>query len=62
MKRSELLRKLEAAAKAQGVSFLLVRQGGNHTIYSFGGRMVPIARHPDIPEPTARGILRKLGA
>lgn len=62
MKRQELLRRLTAAARAQGVTFALVREGGNHTVYSFGGKMIPIGRHVEIPERTARGILRSVGA
>jgi hypothetical protein len=62
VKRRALLKKIEALADQQGVAFTFVRAGANHDIYSFGGRMVPIGRHADVPEPTARGILRQLGA
>jgi hypothetical protein len=62
VKRRELIERIEKAAEQQGVSFTFVRPGGNHDIFSFGGRMVPIGRHREIPERTAQGILRQLGA
>ena len=37
---------IQREAKRQGVKWLLVREGGNHTIFSLDGVTVPIARHP----------------
>lgn len=62
MKRRDLLKRLDRAAKTKGVSFTLVREGASHTIYEFGGRHVPVPRHTEINEHTAQGILRNLGA
>jgi len=37
----------------------LQRQGGNHEIWTNGDHQIPIPRHKQINEFTARGILRK---
>ncbi|AAD17626.1 hypothetical protein TM4_61 [Mycobacterium phage TM4] len=46
MKRSEVIAKISKAARAKGMRFEIAREGGNHTLYSLGGVMVPIGRHP----------------
>lgn len=55
MKRRELVRKLNA------LGWRVVRQGGNHEIFGKDGteRTIPVARHVEINENTARGILRE---
>ena len=58
MKRTELLRKLTAIAKAKGFELVLVREGGNHTIYAIGPEQFPVGRHNDIPEITAKATLK----
>lgn len=60
MKRRDLLHKIDEAAKNTGVEFVLVREGGSHSIYRCGGEAVVVARHNEITEGTARGMLRKL--
>jgi len=37
----------------------LLRQGGNHEIWTNGEHTVPVPRHKEINEFTAKGILRK---
>lgn len=44
------------AAKAHGLTFEVVREGGNHTVYSLDGLRIPIARHGEIPERTTQDI------
>ena len=39
----------------------LKRNGGNHDIYTNGIKTIPIPRHSDINEFTARGIMKQAG-
>lgn len=59
MKRTDLLKKLRAAAKAQGLELLEVRDTGPHTVYRMGNYTFPVARHTEINELTAQGILKR---
>lgn len=59
MKRTDLLRQLAELAKAKGVELVFVREGGNHTIYRVGAKKFSVGRHNDIPENTARKILKQ---
>lgn len=62
MKRDELIRRLRKAAKAQGVTLELRREGAGHEIWSFGDRdLRPIPRHREIAEGLAQAILREAG-
>lgn len=47
-KTNTVIRNIERAARAAGLTFELQREGGNHTIYSLDGLIIPIARHPSI--------------
>jgi hypothetical protein len=55
------MRELQTLAKTRGLDFELVRHGANHDIYRLGELQIPIGRHPDIPEPTARRIIKEAG-
>lgn len=56
MKRRDLIKKLEAAG------YRKQRDDGDHTIYAKqGGRPIPIPRHRELNENTARAILRCAG-
>lgn len=57
MKRRDLIRR----AERMGYQFL--REGGNHTIYINAERnhTIPIPRHKEISDNTARKILKRLG-
>ncbi|MGQ0625551.1 MAG: type II toxin-antitoxin system HicA family toxin [Sporichthyaceae bacterium] len=58
MKRTDLVRKLNEIARAKGFdSLTFVREGGNHTIFAIGAVRIPVARHTEIPENTARKII-----
>lgn len=58
MKRTELIRRLEAAG------CLLIRHGGNHDWYrnTKTGISQPVPRHREINESLAKHILQKLSA
>jgi len=61
LKRTDLVRRIAKAAAARGIEFVLVREGGGHSIYRYGSQNVVIPRHREINEMTARGILRDVG-
>ena len=44
-KTTTVIRNIKAAADKAGLNFQHLREGGNHTIYSLDGLIVPIARH-----------------
>ncbi|MGW7230642.1 hypothetical protein [Streptomyces cyaneofuscatus] len=59
MKRRALLKELQKIAKDKGLALTLVRHGGNHDVYELGSVRLIVARHSDIPEPTANGTIRE---
>lgn len=60
MKRRDLIKELQNLAKDRGYMLELVRRGGNHDIYKVGDFKFPVARHAEIPELTARKILKEV--
>jgi hypothetical protein len=60
MKRRTLLRAPAKGAAKRGMEPEFVRSGGRHDIYQAGDYRFPIARHPDIPEMTARKTIREV--
>lgn len=59
MKRTELLRQMDRAARAAGLQFHLIRSTGDHDVYSLEGLRIGVPRHRDIAEGTADGIRRR---
>lgn len=55
MNRTALLKKIRTAAKLVGKPYDLTH-GGDHDRCRVGNTMVPIPRHSEINEHTARGI------
>lgn len=55
MKRSDLIRQLEAGG------FVFERHGGSHDIYVKGSEKETIPRHREIDERLAKAILRRNG-
>ena len=56
MKRRDLIKKLEAAG------YQMERDRGDHTVYAKpGSRPIPIPRHTEINEQTAKAILKVAG-
>lgn len=46
--------------KLRELGAIKIRDGRNHEIWSYkNGRKFSLGRHPDVPEPTARAILKK---
>lgn len=61
MRRSDLLKTLRRSARANGVEFTLVREGGKHSIYRYDGQLLTVPRHVEINEITARAVLKDAG-
>jgi hypothetical protein len=59
MKRREVIKRIKAEAKSQGVDFDLDREGGSHSVFDVGGCMIPIPRHTEIGEGLAREIFKE---
>jgi len=55
MKRRDLIRLLREAG------FSLVRRGGNHDIFGRDALRIPVPRHREVNELTARAVLRQAG-
>lgn len=55
MKRRLVIKKLNNAG------FTLSRPGSNHDIYSDGVHMVPVPRHRELKEKTAKDIFKQAG-
>lgn len=58
MKRRALEKQLAKKARDAGTTWEFVREGANHSVWSFGGMLITIPRHNDINELTAKGILK----
>jgi hypothetical protein len=59
VRNGALLKELRKIARDKGLALTLVRHGGNHDVYQLGSVRLIVARHSDIPEPTANGIIRE---
>jgi mRNA interferase HicA len=55
VKRRDLIRYLEENG------FSLVREGGNHSIYTNGAKVVPVKRHKQLDRITANEICKEAG-
>jgi len=55
VKRRELIRYLEAS------HFYLLREGGNHSVYTDGHRVVPVKRHRTLDRITANELCKQAG-
>lgn len=60
MKRVDLLRTIGRAARRAGSQWVLGRQGREHEIWSLDGQQIPIPRHREVHELTAKRILKDL--
>ncbi len=55
VKRRELIRYLEKNG------FSLLREGGNHSIYSNGHKAIPVKRHAVLDRITANSLCKQAG-
>lgn len=62
MKQREVTKRIAKAAKAKGISWELVRQGGNHEVWELGGTVIPIPRHRELGNRVAEMIWKECEA
>jgi len=55
VKRKDIIKKLEQNG------FSLLREGGNHAIYTDGEKMIPVKRHKQFDRITANEICKQAG-
>lgn len=60
MKRTVLLRKIARSANRAGAEWRLVRDRGDHEVWSLDGIRVVVPRHREVNEMTALGIFLDL--
>lgn len=53
------VKKRELEQKLKELGFYLQRQGGNHEVWTNGKISIPIPRHNEIKEPTAKSIIKQ---
>lgn len=58
-KRRDVLSIIGKAARAQGLEWVVVREGARHTVYALDGLRIPVPRHRDIDGQMARVIYRE---
>lgn len=58
MTRKALEKQLAKNAKEAGITWEFVREGANHSVWSFGGMLITIPRHNEINQLTAKGSLK----
>lgn len=57
MKQRDLLKSLRQIAKDRGTTLDFIRHGADHDQYRIGGYLIPVPRHREINERTAKGII-----
>jgi len=58
-KRVEVIKNIERAAAAQGLSFTFKRHGAKHDIYDLDGVPIPIGRHRELDNGYANTLYRE---
>ena len=61
-KRRDVIKLIDAAAAAQGVTFTVTREGSRHTVYDLDGIKIPIPRHNEIGNRMAEVIYTEAAA
>jgi hypothetical protein len=59
VKRRDVVKKIAAEAKRQGLEWTLSREGANHSIFLLGGEIIPIPRHSELGERFAVEIFKE---
>lgn len=60
-KRKALIKQIGQEAAKRGLTFGVVREGGNHTLYGLDGKHIPIPRHTELGEILTRKIKEQAG-
>jgi hypothetical protein len=58
-KPRDIVRRIQREAKSQGMEFVKLREGANHTVYDLDGVKIPIPRHREIGEGLTEEIYRE---
>ena len=58
MHKATLLKELRRIAASKEADLVLVRQGGRNEIYTLRGVTLPIPRHREIYEGTAKALIK----
>jgi hypothetical protein len=59
VKRREVIDRIGGEAKRQGVSWVIDREGRNHTVYRLGSIMIPIPRHRELDDSFAEKVFKE---
>jgi hypothetical protein len=59
VKRRDLIKRIAAEAKRQGVEWRRLREGANHSIYALAGEVIPVPRHTELGETFAVEIFKE---
>lgn len=51
---------MSTGAKQSGLPWVMIREGGSHSIFTLGDQRVPIPRHREISDVLAREIMKEL--
>ncbi|HEY6319647.1 MAG TPA: hypothetical protein VI462_17380 [Acidimicrobiia bacterium] len=62
MRRADLLKRIARQARANNVTWQLVREGRQHEIWLCGAKQVSIPRHREINTYTAEAIMKDLAS
>jgi len=62
VKRRDLIQRLRDAASDADIDFTSLRNTGGHEVFSLDGLRIPIPNHREIPQGTARSIMRQAAA
>lgn len=57
MLKRVLLRELRRVAADKGADLVLARQGARHEVYALGDVLLPVPRHREIAEGTAKALI-----
>lgn len=59
MKRRDLIKTIEQAARMRDISWTVHSEGARHTIYKLAGKRIPIERHTEIDNLLAEKIFKE---
>ncbi|WP_392753993.1 type II toxin-antitoxin system HicA family toxin [Streptomyces sp. LN590] len=58
MRKATLIQNLRRIAASKGADLVLARQGGRHEVYILRGVSLPVPRHREIAEGTAKTLIK----
>jgi hypothetical protein len=59
MRRKEVIKRIDEAAKEQGRELKLLRHGARHDVYLLGSSRIPIPRHKEFSNQFAEVVWRE---